>query len=158
MIKLFPWEMTRFQRVMLHYLAKAVQCSDKSIHPGFTETKTPLGRHVEILKRYTMSTRGDFITLQWRHNGHDGVSNHQHRHCLINRLFRRRSKKTSKLRDTGLCAGNSPVNSPHKWPVTRKMFAFDDVIMITCTSHSNTRIIASIRMWKLIRNTLALCI
>ena len=23
----------------------------------------------------------------------------------------------------------SPVNSPHKWPVTRKMFPFDDVIM-----------------------------
>ena len=22
-----------------------------------------------------------------------------------------------------------PVNSPHKWPVTRKMFPFDDVIM-----------------------------
>ena len=31
-----------------------------------------------------------------------------------------------------LCAGNhrGPVNSPHKWPVTRKMFPFDDVIMI----------------------------
>ena len=25
-----------------------------------------------------------------------------------------------------------PVNSPHKGPVTRKMFPFDDVIMITC--------------------------
>ena len=25
-----------------------------------------------------------------------------------------------------------PVNSPHKWPVTRKMFPFDDVIMVTC--------------------------
>ena len=25
----------------------------------------------------------------------------------------------------------SPVNSPHKWPVTRKMFPFDDVIMIS---------------------------
>ena len=25
-----------------------------------------------------------------------------------------------------------PVNSPRKWPVTRKMFPFDDVIMITC--------------------------
>ena len=39
--------------------------------------------------------------------------------------------KTSELRVTGLCAGNSPgpVNSPHKWPVTRKMFPFDDVIM-----------------------------
>ena len=45
--------------------------------------------------------------------------------CLLNRLFRRRSKKTSKLRITGLCA----VNSPHKGPVTRKMFPFDDVIM-----------------------------
>ena len=25
-----------------------------------------------------------------------------------------------------------PVNSPHKWPVTRKMFPFDDVIMKRC--------------------------
>ena len=48
-------------------------------------------------------------TLQWRHNGCDGVSNHRHHDCLLNRLFRRRSKKTSKLRVTGLCAGNSPV-------------------------------------------------
>ena len=24
-----------------------------------------------------------------------------------------------------------PVNSPHKWPVTRKLFPFDDVIMVT---------------------------
>ena len=23
-----------------------------------------------------------------------------------------------------------PVNSPHKWPVPRKMFPFDDVIMV----------------------------
>ena len=27
-----------------------------------------------------------------------------------------------------------PVNSPHKWPVTRKMFPFDDVIMICVLS------------------------
>ena len=27
----------------------------------------------------------------------------------------------------------SPVNSPHKGPVTRKMFPFDDVIMLTCS-------------------------
>ena len=47
------------------------------------------------------------ITLQWRHNGHDSVSNHQPHYCLLNRLFRRRSKKTSKLCVTGLCAGNS---------------------------------------------------
>ena len=48
------------------------------------------------------------IPLQWRHNGHDGVSNHQPHHCLLNRLFGRRSKKTSKFRVTGLCVGNSP--------------------------------------------------
>ena len=47
--------------------------------------------------------------LQWRHNGHDGVSNHQPHDCLLNRLFGCRSKKTSKLRVTGLCAGNSPL-------------------------------------------------
>ena len=71
-------------------------------------------------------------TLHWRHNDHDGVSNHQPHGCLLNRLFRRRSKKTSKLRVNGFCVGKSPgpVNSPHKGPVTRKMFPFYDVIII----------------------------
>ena len=70
-------------------------------------------------------------SLQWRHNDHDSVSNHQPHGCLLNRLFRRGSKKTSKLRVTGLCVGNSPgpVNSPHKGPVKRELFPFDDVIM-----------------------------
>ena len=48
-------------------------------------------------------------SLQWHHSEHDGVSNHQHQDCLRNRLFRRRSKKTSKLRITGLRQGNSSV-------------------------------------------------
>ena len=48
------------------------------------------------------------ITLQWRYNERDGVSNHQPHDCLLNRLFRRRSKKASELRVTGLCEGNSP--------------------------------------------------
>ena len=47
--------------------------------------------------------------LRWHHNERDGVSNHQSHDCLLNRLFRRRSKKTSKLRVTGLCEGNSTV-------------------------------------------------
>ena len=47
-------------------------------------------------------------SLQWRHNGHGSVSNHQPHDCLLNRLLRRRSKKTLKLRVTVLCAGNSP--------------------------------------------------
>ena len=48
------------------------------------------------------------LALRWRHNGRDSVSNHQHHHCLLNRLFRRRSKQTSKLRVTGLWVRNSP--------------------------------------------------
>ena len=48
-------------------------------------------------------------TLPWRHNGRDGVSSHQPYDCLLDHLFRRRSKKTSKIPITGLCAGNSPV-------------------------------------------------
>ena len=47
-------------------------------------------------------------TLHWRHNGCDSVSNHQTYDYLLNRVFKRRSKKTSKLRVTGLCEGNSP--------------------------------------------------
>ena len=43
-------------------------------------------------------------SLQWRHSGCDSVSNHQPRDCLLNGLFRRRSKKTSKLRVTSFCA------------------------------------------------------
>ena len=41
-------------------------------------------------------------------------------------------KKTSKLRVSGLCVGNSPGpgDSQHKWLVTRKMFPLDEVIMI----------------------------
>ena len=58
---------------------------------------------MEIMSRHTIDI------LQWRHNECDGVSNHRPRHCLLNRLFERRSKKISKLRVTGQCAGKSSV-------------------------------------------------
>ena len=61
------------------------------------------------------------------------VMNHHPRDCLLNHLFRGRSNKASKLRVTGLFVWGihrRPVNSPHKWPVSRKMFPFDDVIML----------------------------
>ena len=57
---------------------------------------------------YNHFSRKNLASLQWRHSGHNSVSNHQPHDCLLNRLFRRRSKKTSKLRVTGLCVGNSP--------------------------------------------------
>ena len=42
--------------------------------------------------------------------------------CSAVFLSMRRSKKIPKLRVTGLCEGNSSVNSTHKGPVTRKLF------------------------------------
>ena len=70
--------------------------------------------------------------LLWRHNETDGVSNHQPHDCLLNRLFGHWSKKTSKLRVTGLCAGNSPVPGefPAQMASNAEMFPFDDVIML----------------------------
>ena len=41
------------------------------------------------------------LILQWRHNERHSVSNHQYLDCLLNRLFRLTSKKTSKLCVTG---------------------------------------------------------
>ena len=69
--------------------------------------------------------------LHLHHNDNGGVWNHQPHGCLLNRLFRRRSKKTWKLRVAGFCAWNSPGPgiSPHKGPITRKMVPFDDDIM-----------------------------
>ena len=76
-----------------------------------------------IIKKYRC-VFGMSAEKQWRHNERDGVSNYQPHHCLLNRLIRRRSKKTSKLRLT--------VRGIHRWiprNVTRKMFPFDDIIM-----------------------------
>ena len=77
----------------------------------------------------------DFLTgtaLQWRHNGLDGVSNHQPHRCYwavySGADQRKHQSSTSLAFLRGIHRG--PVNSPHKWPVTRKMFPFDGVIMV----------------------------
>ena len=51
------------------------------------------------------------VTLRWRHNEHQ----------------RKHQSPASLAFVWGIHRG--PVNSPHKWPVTRKMSPFDDVIM-----------------------------
>ena len=73
--------------------------------------------------------------LQWRHNERDGVSNHWHLRCLLKCWFRLRSKKHQSSASQAFVRGihRWPVNSPHKRPVTRKMFPFDDVIMLSRT-------------------------
>ena len=69
-------------------------------------------RHSRRMRKpqfYVSGKRPMVFPLQWHHNERDGVSNHQRHDCLLKRLFRRNSKKTSKLRVTGLCAGKSLV-------------------------------------------------
>ena len=86
------------------------------VHPSF---------NVDVFYKLPMWTS----TLQSSHNDIDGVSNHQRFDCLLNCLFRSRSKKISKLRATGFCEGN------HRWA---KMFPLDDVIMSVrcdCVGH-----------------------
>ena len=67
------------------------------------------GNHAPVPVKKTSRIWVNESPLQWRHNKWDGVSNHHRPDCLLNLLSRRRSKKTSKLRVTGLCEGNSPV-------------------------------------------------
>ena len=90
------------------------------------------GVHCSADRQYNRQSRTYSLALRWRHNERDGVSNHQPHDCLLSRLFWRRSKKSSKFRVTGLCEGNirGLVKSPHKGLVTRKMFPFDDIIMV----------------------------
>ena len=73
------------------------------------------------------------LSLQWRHNERDGVSNRQLHDCWINRLFRCKLEKTSKLRVTGCCEGKSPVTGefPTQKGSNAEMFPFDDVMMMS---------------------------
>ena len=57
------------------------------------------------------------LTLQWRYNERDDISNDRRLDSLLNSLLRRRLMKTSKLRITGLCEGNPLVT--HVFPSQR---------------------------------------
>ena len=72
-------------------------------------------------------SRAIYHSLQWRHNERECTSNHQPHDCLLSCLFRKYQSSVS----LAFVRGIHPwlVNSPHKGPMTRKMFPFDDVIM-----------------------------
>ena len=57
-----------------------------------------------------IASNAENVSIWWRHHIY-----HQPHHCLLNRLFRRRSKNTSKLHVTGFWTGNWPVTGefPH---------------------------------------------
>ena len=96
------------------------------------------------------------VTLQWRHNGaiafqitsltivysivYSDADQRKHQSCASLAFVR------------GIHRG--PMNSPHKWPVTRKLFPFDDVIM----TYISTSVIIRDGLWRVtIRVQIAYC-
>ena len=78
-----------------HYLAHRFDWSDTLLrvfkfNPN-DNRKPALGVLWSCQDHRTPST-GLGLSLQWRHNEYDGVSNHQRQDCLLNCLLRRRSK------------------------------------------------------------------
>ena len=76
------------------------------------------------------------LSLQWRHNGHDGVSNHQPTivYSTVYSGADQRKHQSSAWLAFARGVHRWPVNSPCKGPVRRKMFPFDDVIMFPAYS------------------------
>ena len=80
------------------------------------------------------------VALKCRHNGRDGVWNHQPHDCLVystvySGVDQRKHQSSASLAFVwGIHRGLE--NSPHKGPVTRKMFPFDDVIMVSNSKRS----------------------
>ena len=146
-------DFTHILQILLHDITLHIL---SILKPGLKDIKFYDLCENNILLSYGWSViyrRTDDTTLQWRHNERNGVSNHRCFDCLFNRLFRRRSKKTSKLRVTGRCEGIHRwlVNSPHKGPVTRKMCPFDDVIVTNALSSQSYSMIMYIMykdVWK----------
>ena len=70
--------------------------------------------------------------LQWRHKEHDGGSDHQPHDCLLKVYSGADERKHQSSASLAFVLGihRWPVNSPHKGPITRKMFPFDDVISV----------------------------
>ena len=73
---------------------------------------------VQQIRQFIYSRHRITYALPWRHNEGDGVSNYLRTDGLLNGL-------------SGADHRNSPwpADSPHKGPITRKMFQFDDVII-----------------------------
>ena len=100
---------------------KLAQLSLPAVNTTVVFSKTPsqyTGCIMPLQSSYPVWT---LSVLQWRHNERDGVWDHQPHDCLLNGLFRRKSKKTSKLCVTGLCVGNSPVTG--EFPAQRASIA-----------------------------------
>ena len=97
----------------------------------------------------TLCRPGFVTSLLWRHNGGKCVSNHQSCICLLNRLVGVDQRKHQSSASLAFVWGihRGPVTSPHKGPVTQKMFPFDDVIKWSFSKYHMTSIFDIVRLY-----------
>ena len=120
------WDCSPCVRLKLLYLAqdmldnkirKGYQFSIDSVHVSCTILKL---KYSGSLATTLISAKGRCLTtpcaLQWRHNGRNGVSNHQPHHWLLNRYSGADERKHQSSVSLAFVWGihRWPVNSPHK--------------------------------------------
>ena len=108
-----PWP-ARLKRTGTSHMVSHTRHNNE---PTLSRNDSPQGcLHLTLAYRYYfyLEEAWEHISVHWQHGSYQLwancfiCSNHQPHDCLLNRVFRRRSKKISKLRVTGLFAGNSP--------------------------------------------------
>ena len=116
-------------------------------HPSF-DISRPMNKMSDILWKTYSSAFDAYIrqrtspafymqrTLQWRHNERHGVSNHLK---IVHSTADQRKHQSSASLAFVRGIHRWLVNFPHKWPVKRKLFPLDDVIM------KSTRDVAPLR-------------
>ena len=98
------WHWVTLKTMSLYYYCTVFDLAKILMH--LVERTGQLTPNIDCLSHKQLEMYG-FITVTL-YNERGGISIHWHLDCLLKRLFRCRSKKTSELCVDGLCAGNSP--------------------------------------------------
>ena len=107
-----------------------------------TETNLCYLKWRQSIISYRLHHRHWCNPLRWRHNGCDITSLTIVYSTIYSDADQSKHQSSASLAFVwGIHRG--PVNSPHEWPVTRKIFPFDDVIMIPLTHWDQAKIAAT---------------
>ena len=101
-------------RILCYYLFNNIQTLPL-VSRGFYPTRELCRNFGFVEKKMWCRTHlGVNITLQWRHNGRNGVSNHQPHDCLLNRLFKQMYFVHGHGHITGpLCGDPNPIRQSY---------------------------------------------
>ena len=104
-----------FSRALSGCISQACVLNCYASHSLIRSKQNPSLHFVQSLYPQHICSGIFIITLQWRHNDCNGASNHRRLEGLLDRLFGRRSKKTSKLHLTGPVTGEFPAPRASIW-------------------------------------------